>query len=187
MAVDHPRLSGSSYAVLGMVALRGPSSPYDIKRALGHLAGEFWSVQHTQLYDETSRLAHAGLLDVEQATTGRRRRTYTITAIGRAALREWLAASTPESLDIRDVAQLKLFFSELAAPGDIRRLADEQVAIYRARLDELNRVAAAFGDRPARNLSIPLGQAVYRAALDFWSEVAATESGRGPSAAPRRR
>jgi len=62
VAPPEARLSPSSYAVLGVVALRGPSTPYDLKRALGRVANEFWSVPHTQCYTETERLAGAGLV-----------------------------------------------------------------------------------------------------------------------------
>ena len=56
------RLSTTSYLVLGMIALRGPSTPYDLKRAVSRSVGYFWHFPHAQLYSEPDRLADAGLL-----------------------------------------------------------------------------------------------------------------------------
>jgi len=50
--------------------LRGPSTPYDLKRFVQLSVGNFWPFPHTQLYAEPARLAEAGLLE----ETGRRRR-----------------------------------------------------------------------------------------------------------------
>ena len=50
------RLSITSYVVLGMIGLRGPSTPYDLKRGIGHSVGYFWPFPHAQLYAEPERL-----------------------------------------------------------------------------------------------------------------------------------
>src|SRR5262245_19562571 len=106
----------SSEAILLLLALRGPSSPYDLKRSLARLTGEFWAVPHTNIYDEVGRLEGEGLVSVERATAGRRRQTLTLTEAGRAALDDWLVAPTPVGMEIRDEAQLKLLGSELTTP-----------------------------------------------------------------------
>ena len=69
-----------SYLVLGIVALRGPSTSYDLKRFVQLTIGNFWPFPHTQLYAEPARLAEAGLLEETREETGRRRRYYSITA-----------------------------------------------------------------------------------------------------------
>lgn len=74
-----PPLSTTSYVVLGMIALRGPSTSYDLKRAIGHSVGYFWSFPHAQLYSEPKRLTRLGLLDLHEENAGRRRKTYTLT------------------------------------------------------------------------------------------------------------
>jgi hypothetical protein len=48
------------------------------------------------IYAETERLARLGLLAEERELTGRRRRSYRITAGGRAALAAWLAEPATE-------------------------------------------------------------------------------------------
>jgi PadR family transcriptional regulator, regulatory protein AphA len=173
---DPARLSDSAYAVLVLIALRGPSTAYDVKRALARLAGEYWSAPHTQVYRECGRLASAGLLREKVERGGRRRRTYELTAAGREAVAAWVRAPTDASMEIRDVASLKLFAAELSTPADVRALAERQVADYRRRLAMLDDVEARFGDRPElalRMRNVAMGRAVYEAALAFWEGVAA--------------
>ena len=47
------------------IAMRGPSTSYDLKRAIGHSVGYFWHFPHAQLYSEPKRLEELGLLEVE--------------------------------------------------------------------------------------------------------------------------
>jgi DNA-binding PadR family transcriptional regulator len=167
-------LSDSAAGILTLIALRGPSSPYDLKRALTNLAAEFWDTAHTQLYSETARLAQAGLLSVDREDGGRRRQTYALTAAGRDALLAWLRAPSSRSMEIVDVAQLRLLASELLTEDEVRALAREQLAIYRARLaalDEIDRRFAAPGFAP-RMRAVPLGRAVFVAAIAFWEALA---------------
>jgi PadR family transcriptional regulator AphA len=169
-------IGDSGYAVLVLIALRGPSTAYDVKRALARLAGEYWSAPHTQVYRECARLAAAGLLDERAEATGRRRRIYELTAAGREAVTAWVREPTDASMEIRDVASLKLFAAELSTRDDVRALAERQVADYRRRLAILDEAEARFGGRPElalRMRSIAMGRGVYQAALAFWEDVAA--------------
>ena len=77
------RLSTTSYVVLGMIGLRGPSTPYDLKREIGRSVGCFWPFPHAQLYAEPARLERMGLLAVQPEDGGRRRQTYSLTEVGR--------------------------------------------------------------------------------------------------------
>lgn len=167
------RLSTTSYVVLGMIALRGPSTSYDLKRAIGRSVGYFWSFPHAQLYSEPKRLTDAGLLELHEEDSGRRRKTFTITADGKAALRDWLAEPVGAHLEIRDVAEIKLFFSELATPDDIERLAKEQAQQHEARIaiyEEMQRKYGAIDDVAGRMIPLGLGLAMERAALGFWRD-----------------
>jgi DNA-binding PadR family transcriptional regulator len=162
--------------VLTLIALRGPSTAYDVKRALARLAGEYWSAPHTQVYRECARLAAAGLLREQVEEGGRRRRVYELTAEGRQAVTAWVREPTDSTMEIRDVASLKLSAAELSTPEDVRALAERQAADYRRRLAILDEVEARFGDRPElalRMRNIAMGRAVYNAALSFWEAVAA--------------
>lgn len=165
------RLSTTSYVVLGMVALRGPSTPYDLKRAVGHSVGYFWHFPHAQLYSEPDRLTGAGLLECASEDGGRRRKTYSLTDRGRDALRDWLASPTDEHFQMRDIAELKLFFNEVGDPQDVYRLAEEQIVQHRSRIAEYERMVERFGASPEagpRMITLELGLEMEHAALRFW-------------------
>lgn len=167
------RLTPTSYVVLGTIALRGPSTPYDLKRAVSHSIGYFWPFPHAQLYSEPKRLAAAGLLTVAREDGGRRRQVYHLADAGLAALRAWLAEPTDEQMQVRDIAEMKLFFSELARPEDLRSLAVQQVKQHRERISVYEAMMERFGPRPElapRLISLRLGLRIEYAALEFWTE-----------------
>jgi PadR family transcriptional regulator, regulatory protein AphA len=174
------RLTTTSYVVLGMVALRGPSTSYDLKRAVGHSVGYFWPFPHAQLYSEPKRLVDLGLFDVTVEQQGRRKQTFTITDAGLAELRRWLAEPTTEQLQVRDVAELKLFFGELATPDDTLALAKEQIAQHEQRIQVYEDMQLRFGDRADvsdRMVPLRLGLRLEHAALGFWQELYEERSG----------
>jgi DNA-binding PadR family transcriptional regulator len=159
-----------------MITLRGPSTSYDLKRAIGHSVGYFWHFPHAQLYSEPKRLEQLGLLEVHEEDEGRRRKTYTITDEGRRTVQAWLAERTNEHFELRDVAEIKLFFSELASPGDVSRLARDQVKQHEARITEYEEMKDRFGGDPAiasRMVTLELGLEMEQAALRFWTALAA--------------
>ena len=169
------RLSNTSYVVLGMIGLRGPSTPYDLKRGIRHSVGYFWPFPHAQLYSEPERLERMALLAVRSEDTGRRRKVYTLTDAGRKVLRDWLASPTNVHFQMRDVAELKLFFSELGDPADVPRLAREQVAQHEQRIREYEQMQDRFGDQPSvakRMVTLRLGLEMEHAALRFWQSLA---------------
>jgi PadR family transcriptional regulator, regulatory protein AphA len=170
------RLSSTSYLVLGLIALRGPSASYDLKRAVGRSVGYFWPFPHTQLYDEPRRLVEAGLLTTTSDDHGRRRRTYSLAPRGLEVLREWLNDSDARVFQVRDEGELKLFFSELADDGAVEKLAAEQARFHEARLNELQAMLeryAGIDDLAKRLVPLLLGLRVERTYLDFWREVEA--------------
>ena len=170
------RLGSVSYLVLGIVAMRDASTPYDLKRFVERSIGHFWPFPHTQLYTEPERLAAAGLLDETREEGGRRRRHYSITPAGRERLSAWLAEPETVPTEYRDVGLLKLFFAELATPDDVEALARTQAASQRQVLALYEGFVERYGDRPeyaSRLRSVDMGIRFTRAAITFWDEVAA--------------
>lgn len=168
------RLSVTSYVVLGLIGLRGPSTSYDLKRAVKHSVGFFWPFPHAQLYSEPKRLSEIGLLDVSTETGGRRRQTFEITDKGREALQRWLGEPTTEQMQIRDIAELKLFFAELTTDEDVLALAQEQVRQHKLRIDTYESMQSRFeshDDIAPRMVPLRLGLAMERAALQFWADL----------------
>jgi PadR family transcriptional regulator, regulatory protein AphA len=168
-------LTVTSYLVLGMIRLRGPSTSYELKRAVGRSVGYFWPFPHAQLYREPVHLVEAGLLEEQQESEGRRRRVYTITPAGEEALREWLREPVHKMLELRDLAQLKLFFSEVMSTGELVALARNQEALHRARLAEYEHIAAHYRDRPGfdrRMAPLSMGLMLEQDEIRFWSTIA---------------
>ncbi|MDX6664088.1 MAG: hypothetical protein QOG68_294 [Solirubrobacteraceae bacterium] len=132
MPDESPRLSPTSYAVLGLIDAWGPCTPYDLKQAIETTVVNFWPVPHTTFYAEPSRLAGLGLLVVEQEDHGRRRKLYSITDAGRTALEAWIATPTATPPQVRDEMVLKIFLG--ASP---RPLMAERMAWHRRKHAEL--------------------------------------------------
>lgn len=170
------KLTPTSYLVLGMITLRGPSSSYDLKRAVRRSVGYFWHFPHAQLYSEPRRLVDAGLLSVESEHSGRRRKIYSITEAGTAALRAWLAEPTDEHFQIRYIAELKLFFNEASESSDVIELAEQQIEQHTRRLSEYKSIQERESDLPEvapRLLTLQLGMQIESAALRFWQALLA--------------
>jgi PadR family transcriptional regulator, regulatory protein AphA len=180
-----------SYVVLGLVARDGPSTPYAIKTAVGRGVAQFWPFPHSQIYAESERLARLGLLAEEREHTGRRRRSYRITAEGRATLAGWLAEPTAEPPQFRSLGLLKLFFSQHAEPEHVLELAKAQLTLHRQFLDATAGIIErlqARGDRPGQLAVAEIMAEGFRAMAGEWERVerAAAEPP-GPVAAARDR
>lgn len=163
------RLTPTSYVVLGLIEQMQPASPYDLKRAVAMGVGHFWSLPHTQLYSECTRLAEAGLLAERREESGRRRRIYRLTQAGAEELDRWRAEPTSELYELRDAGLLKLFFG-----ADARKLAPRQLETheaklreYEAQLEECRRIDAPEGTIHA----LEAGVGHEREYVRFWKRL----------------
>ena len=163
-----PRLTPVSYMVLGLIELAGEATPYQLKQFAAGSVGNFWTIQHAQLYSESQRLADAGLLSEEREATGRRRRTYRLTKAGRSALDAWRAEPASWLGELRSPGLLQLFFG--AEPGP---LAAAQVDLHQAKLDEYQSLHKSVGPQmtDGQRLSLEAGIAFEREWLKFWRRV----------------
>jgi PadR family transcriptional regulator AphA len=177
------QLSPTAYLVLGLLAREGPSTPYDLERHVRATLGNFWSFPHTLLYSEPTRLAGLGLVVEERESGGRRRRVFAVTPQGHEALSAWLDTPANEPTELRDPGLLQLFFSDLAPASSRLHLAEQQLAIHRAKLATYQEDLRIEGQPPAsgrghrtvehwRGETLPMGIAYERGAVDFWSDVA---------------
>lgn len=165
-------LGPSAYIVLGFLARCGALTSYDLKRLVDGSVGYFWSFPRSQLYAEPQRLAALGLLSETQEDAGRRKRLYQITEKGRAVLREWLLtpAGSPE---LRDPGLLRMFFMSGTDKAGLHALAQEQLAVHRARLSEYETQARLHGPGPHEPFlhTLRMGFLYEQANLQFWTEV----------------
>jgi len=186
---DQLRLSATSYLVLGLIGLRGPSTPYDLKRAAGRSISYFWPFPHSQLYGEPARLAEAGLLNEEREDGGRRRVVYSLTDKGRETLSDWAKHPRGEAFEMRDMAVLQLFFSEFISEDELVALARDQVGVYQRRLEVYNEIEQHNNDkgRERRMAPLQLGVRMARVLVKFWEEVAQDPPPAPPTARAKRR
>src|SRR6184192_488494 len=117
--VSNGKLTATSYVVLGLVALLGEATSYDMKRLVNMSVGYFWTFPHSQLYAEPDRLVQMGLLAETREEGGRRRRMYSITEDGLGELKDWLSDPETPPVEMRDTGTLKLFFGSLTTPENV--------------------------------------------------------------------
>lgn len=127
------RLTGTSFAVLGLVELLGEATPYELKAALEASVANFWPLPHTTFYVEPARLAKAGYLTEDQEEGGRRRKRYRITVSGKRALAEWLESPEFRPPQQRDEQMLRIFLGADPVP-----LLEARLEWHRAKLAELD-------------------------------------------------
>jgi PadR family transcriptional regulator, regulatory protein AphA len=162
------RLTPTSYVVLGLIGALGRATPYDLKRVHAAGVGNFWSLNHAQIYAEPDRLAEAGYLEVEREEGGRRRKLYELTDAGREAFAAWLATPTAEFTDLRDPGLLQLFFG-----ADPATLAATQLNIHSERLAEYEALHQQSADWPAGpRLALESGIGHEREWIRFWESAA---------------
>jgi DNA-binding PadR family transcriptional regulator len=111
-----PRTATTANALLGLLALRPAWPTYALTKQLRRNMRFFWPRAESRIYDEAKRLVERGLATARRdATGGRPRTTYAITAAGRRALRRWLATPPrPTALECEPL--LRVFLADFAPP-----------------------------------------------------------------------
>ncbi len=174
-----PRLTDTSYAVLGLLDRCGPATPYQLKQVAQVSIFHFWAIPHTQIYTECGRLAEAGLLDERREESGRRRRIYRLSAAGRRALTHWLADPEADLYEVRDPGLLKLFCG-----ADPEALARSQLERHERRLASYEEMLEGAAEMPAgMRLALEGGVGHQREYVRFWRRVLEEYSGRTAGAA----
>jgi PadR family transcriptional regulator AphA len=166
--MQEPRLTPTSYIVLGLVAWAGEATPYRLKQMVAGSVGNFWSLQHAQLYTEPERLTKGGYLTEERERAGRRRKLYKITAKGSRALDAWRTEPTEAIPELRAPAILKLFFG-----ADAAELAPLQIEAHRRKLAEYEEIRDAMAADIPRGprLALDAGIETTRQQIEWWEAV----------------
>ena len=173
-------LTPTSAIVLGLLSF-GDATSYDLKTRVNASIGNFWSVPHSALYAEPERLLEAGLVTAHREEGGRRRRVFSLTDAGRAALADW-RAQTPEGLtELRNPALLKLFFG--ADPAEV---AASQLDRHRDKLAHYESIKALDDGKGPRGpfLALEAGLRHEREWIAYWEELAGRPAA-GGSRKPR--
>ncbi|MFF4906071.1 PadR family transcriptional regulator [Streptomyces sp. NPDC001260] len=166
--MSDPRLTTSSYLVLGIIDKLGEASPYDVKVEAARTVAPFWSVPHAQVYAQCDRLLDAGLLSQVRQESGRNRRVLALTDTGRTALRRWLDDPEFVPVEARERGILKLWFG-----GRPELLAPAQLAEHARTLGEYEELADGVGGllTPGQREALEFGIRYERMMVDFWQWV----------------
>ena len=125
-------------AVLGLLALEGERSGYDLLRLAHGSVGHVWSPAKSQLYATLRRLATAGLVErrVVEQTERPDKQLFRIHPTGRSRLDRWLHEIVP---NVPQEQVLKIFLGGFMSPEALV----EQVQQYRS--DALERLEVFAG------------------------------------------
>ncbi len=176
-----PTLTTTSYAVLGLLAVR-PRSTYELTRQVERSLGRFWPRAASKLYEEPKKLVAAGLATAAADRVGRRPRTvYTITPEGRRALAAWLA-SPPKGPELESEALLRVAFAADGSKADLvhtleatRAWAAERNDGNRAAAEHLAGQAASPPSRAAQSLLVGAFLTDFYALVARWTDEAMAE------------
>jgi len=96
MSRSHPELPTTSYAILGLLAIK-PWSTYELAKQMQRDLRFVWPRAESNLYAEPKKLVAHGFASASSEPRGKRRRTvYSITPAGRRALAAWLETEAAE-------------------------------------------------------------------------------------------
>jgi DNA-binding PadR family transcriptional regulator len=148
-----PKLSTTSYLILGHLALRSWST-YELAQQLKRSTRHYWPRAESKIYEEPKKLVAHGLARATREYTGRRPRTiYSITEEGRAALRRWLDEPGQPPL-VEFEGAVKVLFAEqgtkeqlLATLRSIREQAERTRAEHVSLAGDLASTGGPFPDR----------------------------------------
>lgn len=120
---DAPGIPTTSYAVLGMLAIR-PWTGYELTQQMRRSLDYCWPKADSVLYEEPRRLVAAGLARAtSEEQDGRRRNRYHITPKGRQALAAWLA-TPPAAPKFQIEPLLRLLYADHGNADDLRHAVD---------------------------------------------------------------
>jgi DNA-binding PadR family transcriptional regulator len=167
------KLTPFSYVVLTLVGENG-AGPHDLVRMMRQ-GRVYWAAPESQFYAEPKRLAAAGYLESSKQPGRTHARThYTLTAAGRAALKDWLATPT-RFPRIQNEAVVRLLGAEYADRGELLKSLNalrEDLDAYDRELAESEQREAGLPHRAtALRLNRRLAQRIVDAHRQWLDEV----------------
>jgi PadR family transcriptional regulator AphA len=174
--MSRPALSTTSYAILGLLAIR-PWTTHELVQQVDRSLRRIWPRARSKLYEEPKKLVAHGYARAEDDPVGRRRRTrYSITPAGRTAVAAWvqepgvgpaLEFEQLVKIHFADSADKSAVLANLAATREwVRRENEENLATARAYLEG----RGAFPERAALNQLSGRFLTDYYACVDRWAE-----------------
>jgi PadR family transcriptional regulator AphA len=148
-----PRLTTTSYALLGLLALR-PWTAYELTQQMRRSMHYVWPKSESLLYTEPKKLVDAGLARVTHQRRGDRTRAqYRITAAGHRALEDWLDTEPAAPLFELET-MLRVIFADQGTPEQLTRAlrsaaawADGELARARPQVESYLDTGGPFPER----------------------------------------
>jgi PadR family transcriptional regulator, regulatory protein AphA len=174
-----PALSTTSYAVLGLLAIK-PWTTHELVQQVDRSLRRLWPRAQSKLYEEPKKLVAHGFARAADDPVGKRRRTrYTITPDGRRALAAWV--QQPGAGPALEFEQLvKIHFSDSGTKADIlENLAAARQWVAEQNVENLATARAylagdgQFPQRAALNQLTGRFLTDYYAMVDQWAAWAA--------------
>jgi len=139
------------FALLGLLAVE-PASGYDLKRAINRSTYFIWNATGPQIYNTLHNLREEGFITSEsKAQKGKPdKQIHTITAGGRAALKEFMGKPIRSSVT-RDEVLLRIFFGNFAS----KQIIKHELGAY---LDRIGQERAFMETTEARINAHPGGK-----------------------------
>lgn len=181
-----PRLTTSSYAVLGLLALR-PWSAYELAQQAARSLRFAWPKSERHLYAEPKKLVALGYATVreEPSGTNRTRKIYEITDVGRQALVGW-SSTDPGSPTFEAEAMVRLLFAEHGTTTDLtgalEKLKDDTAALHAWSLSIIDGYASGdeipFPNRLHMSVLLASFELELFTMIERWAEFAIDEVSR---------
>jgi DNA-binding PadR family transcriptional regulator len=136
-AVSLTELEGS---VLGMIEVKGPCTPYALRREFMDSPSHYWSASSGAVYPLVLRLEKRGLIRVKGTTDdGREGKLFVLTASGSTALKNWLSTlDAPASISVPpDPLRNRIAFFGVLDPKERRRRVDSAIKAMQIHLERV--------------------------------------------------
>jgi DNA-binding PadR family transcriptional regulator len=138
--VDHMRISEpAEYAILGLLE-RQPMHGYELfQRFQDGILSQIVHLEMSQMYAFLKKLERLNYIEAELEPQGTRppRKTYHLTATGRAVFHDWLAEPVERPREIRLLFLLKLYFAQSLMPRQMGSLIEQEMIACQKFLDHL--------------------------------------------------
>jgi PadR family transcriptional regulator, regulatory protein AphA len=161
-------LNNTARVLLGMIA-EGHATGYAIKAEIERSTRLYWGASVGGIYPELRRLTEDGLVSVcDDPRGGTRRHSYTLTAAGDEALREWLTDASEPVLEMRSEPLLRLRFAGVLDPEQRLDVVRHMREAYEARAAEVRRrLELGEFDDPFHRMTAEFGLAYYEWGSDW--------------------
>ena len=123
---------------LGCIFRVGTCSAYQVRQLLKNSPSSHWQGSAGSIYPLLERLEREGLINGQDDTgDGRARRTLSISATGKKALRAWVKAGASGDLitQISDPVRTRIFFLDVLTPRERAGFAEDALAALEEFLD----------------------------------------------------